>query len=102
MAPRLEAGCESSGGEEPGAPELMLQRELHRLRIGRPGEQIGIGSSADRGASRGRESGIGGRPPSLEPELLIILQQLVGLEPAGDGNQEESREGEEDQRSPAR
>lgn len=90
MAPGLEASSKSSSRQEPRGPQLMLQRELDRLRIGGSGVQIKFGPSADRCLGRDVGMGIGGSSAALQPELLIILHQLVGLEPSGSRDREES------------
>ncbi|RRT44502.1 hypothetical protein B296_00026224 [Ensete ventricosum] len=102
MAPRFEAGRESSCRREFGSSKVVLQGELYRLRVRRAGWQVKIGFSADRRPDGvRRELGVGGRPPSLEPELLVVLQQLVGPEATGNPDREKDYQSEERQRSPA-
>ena len=76
----------------------MLESELDRLRIGRR-ERVRIGSPADRWADWVEVLEIG-RTGTLEAELLIVLEELIGLEVSGDVREEERQgDGEEKKES---
>lgn len=90
MSPGLEAGSESSSDREVGSGERVFEGELQGFGI-RGGGEIEIGPTAE---GRAEGSGIGRGWESLE--LVVVGEELVGLEgESGGKEEEESEEGEE-------
>lgn len=87
MGPGLEPGGEGPGGGEIGVTEGVLERELDRLGIrgGSRRREIKIGPPPGWRAGRAWVVKIGGAGGSFEAELLVVLEELVGLEGRREG-----------------
>lgn len=94
----LEASGEGPRGDEPLAvAEVVLKRELHGVGLGGPGGRRVRGSAAG-GGRRSRGWGWGGGTGAEALELVVVVEeQLVGLEGGGEegGGEGGGEEGEE-------
>lgn len=105
MGGGLEARGEGPRGDEPYAgSEVVLEGELDSVRLGGSRRLGRVGGSAAGGGDQRRRERLGrggGCPDALEL-VVVVEEQLVGLEGGGEGEGEEEEEGEEQEERAAR